>query len=99
MASGQTTLNGVGDAQATLSELLERSSRDGFEFLRLVFSFLDKETGFFKDPNASKQLARLLKCVKQGGEPSKMTTGGFFGTSGQAPKPQVRCCPGAIAVM
>eukprot|EP00884_Botryococcus_braunii_P012657 jgi/Botrbrau1/21392/Bobra.0216s0012.1 len=88
MASGQTTINGVGDAHASLTELLERSSRDGFEFLQLVFSFLDKETGFFKDPNASKQLARLLKIVKQGGEPSKLPTGGFFGKSAQAPKPE-----------
>lgn len=89
MASGHTACNSVGNAQTTLAELLERSSRDGFEFLRLVFSFLDKETDFFKDPNASKQLARLLKLVKQSGESPKVATGG---NGAQPSKAEVRYC-------
>lgn len=60
-------------AHTTLGDLLERSSRDGFKFLRSVFTFLNEETDFFKDPEASKQLARLLKLVKQGAQTSKPT--------------------------
>lgn len=74
-------------SQTTLGDLLERSSRDGFQFLQSVFTFLNKETDFFKDPDASKQLARLLKLVKQGAQTSKPLGAGCLGP--QTPQPQV----------
>jgi hypothetical protein len=77
----------AGEEYPGLADLLERSSGDGFAFLQTVFSFLNRKTDFFEDPNASKQLARLLKITKQSGQSAQKHGVKQPPPSGTAPKP------------
>ncbi|CAL8468604.1 g8144 [Coccomyxa elongata] len=54
-----------------LEHILVAHQRDGKAFLATCFDFLNRNTAFFKDPNVSKTLARLLRDVKQSGQPAK----------------------------
>lgn len=49
----------------TLERILIAQKRDGYKFLEVVFAFLERHSSFFKQPDASKQLARLLRDVKR----------------------------------
>ena len=48
-----------------LERVLIGEQRDGYKFLAAVFGFLDRHSKFFSQADASKQLARLLRDVKQ----------------------------------
>lgn len=54
-----------------LERILIAHQQDGKAFLATCFDFLNRKTAFFKDPNVSKTLARLLRDVKQSGQPAK----------------------------
>ena len=47
-----------------LQQLLQAHQGDAKKLLAFVFNYLNKSTAFFKDPDASKVLARLLRDVK-----------------------------------
>lgn len=51
-----------------LERILIAHQRNGKAFLATCFDFLNRQTAFFKDPNVSKTLARLLRDVKQGAQ-------------------------------
>ncbi|EIE22427.1 CS-domain-containing protein [Coccomyxa subellipsoidea C-169] len=54
-----------------LERILIAHQRDGKALLATCFDFLNRKTAFFKDPNVSKTLARLLRDVKQGSTSNK----------------------------
>lgn len=54
-----------------LEHILVAHQRDGKAFLATCFDLLNRKTAFYKDPNVSKTLARLLRDVKQSGQPAK----------------------------
>ena len=47
-----------------LDQLLSAHNDDAKKFLATIFNHLNRRTSFFKDPEASKVLARLLRDVK-----------------------------------
>ena len=47
-----------------LERMFHECERQPKEFLAAVFDFLDRKSPFFRDPNVSKTLARLLRDVK-----------------------------------
>lgn len=47
-----------------LERIYHEHERRPKELLATVFDFLDRKSPFFKDPNVSKTLARLLRDVK-----------------------------------
>lgn len=56
-----------------LERVLIDQNRDGYKFLTAVFDFVDRHSKFFQQPDASKQLARLLRDVKQRSAPTPTT--------------------------
>ena len=50
-----------------LEKIYHEHERRPKELLATVFEFLDRKSPFFKDPNVSKTLARLLRDVKNKG--------------------------------
>ena len=58
-----------------LERILIESGRDPTKFLAAVFAFLQAETKFFSQPDASKVLARLLRDVKKAAPPGKHVSG------------------------
>ena len=47
-----------------LERIFHEHERRPKDFLAAVFDFLDRKSPFFRDPNVSKTLARLLRDVK-----------------------------------
>jgi hypothetical protein len=61
-----------------LERMFHEHERRPKELLATVFDFLDRKSPFFRDPNVSKTLARLLRDVKNKSMPAAAPT---------APKP------------
>ena len=58
-----------------LDSILEDCGNDGKAFLALIFRFVDRRTDFFRPTEASKELARLLRDVRQArGPPAARTS-------------------------
>ena len=53
-----------------LAKIYHEHERRPKDFLAAIFDFLDRKSTFFKDPNVSKTLARLLRDVKTKGLPA-----------------------------
>ena len=68
-----------------LQQLLQAHQGDAKKLLAFVFGYLNKETAFFKDPDASKVLARLLRDVK--GVPKASTQSSIPQQTSPAPPP------------
>lgn len=81
-----------------LERILIAHQRDGKALLATCFDFLNRKTAFFKDPNVSKTLARLLRDVKQGSTSNKpsgaapsTTSTGIPTSANGAPKVRIWC--------
>ena len=48
-----------------LQRIYADKKKNDYDFLTAVFAFLDRRSGFFHQPEASKHLARLLRDVKR----------------------------------
>lgn len=57
-----------------LERIFHDHERRPKEFLATVFDFLDRKSPFFRDPNVSKTLARLLRDVKNKSLPTAAQT-------------------------
>ena len=75
------------DDPTRFDDALERvwigCSRDGTAFLAAAFGFLHRRSSWFKNPEASKALARLLRDTRQGGPRAQGPPSGFLKADGR----------------
>ena len=67
-----------------LAKVLIAHDNDPEEFLRTVVGFVDRKTRFFKQPDASRKLAKLVEGASPATSSGKGNVkGGFFGKSSE----------------
>lgn len=65
-----------------LEKVLIGHSDNVEDFLKTVFGFLDRNSRFFKQSDASKKIARLADSVSPASASGKVFKGGFLGKAG-----------------
>ena len=67
-----------------LAKVLIAHDNDPEEFLRTVVGFVDRKTRFFKQPDASRKLAKLVEGASPAASSGKGgVKGGFFGKASE----------------